>query len=177
MGCILTKSNTEQINTLVKNILISDPIKKFNLLGIKGNFYVKSVYDGDTVTILVPICLSVYSSITKDSIDAKSISNPKNEINMFEIRVRLMGIDTPEMKPPKNMPNRDEHIKKAIEAKEFLSEQILNKVITIEFLTNDKYGRPLVNLFLNDNIQSINNLMIQKGYAKAYDGGTKDTDF
>lgn len=177
MGCIITKSSSDSNISLNKNDLILDPIKKFNLLGIKGDFYVKSVYDGDTITILVPMCLSVYSCLSKDTIKLISISNPNNKINMFEIRVRLMGIDTPEIKPPKNMLNREDHIKKAIEAKEFLSELILNKVITVEFLTNDKYGRPLVNLFLNDNIQSINNLMIQKGYAKAYDGGTKDTDF
>ena len=37
----------------------------------------------------------------------------------------------------------------------------------------DKYGRLLVEL-LNDDNKTINQMLIDEGYAKAYDGGTKD---
>ncbi len=57
--------------------------------------------------------------ISSNQIDKQSDNNKSNTIYFNTIRLRLIGIDTPEMKPPKDMANRDEHIKKA---KEFLSE-------------------------------------------------------
>ena len=116
MGCVLSKYNETNIN------LDNNEIKKFNLLGIKGNFYVKSVYDGDTIVILVPMIIRVFSNISKDLVDLnKPISNELDQIYNYEIRLRLLGIDTPELKPLKSIPNREEHIKKANEAKNFLS--------------------------------------------------------
>lgn len=180
MGCLHSKVNFVE-NPIINNKkldsfkLICDPIKKFNLLDIKGNFYVKSVYDGDTITILVPMNLSVFSCVSKDEIDPNSNSNTDNQINMFEIRTRLLGIDTPEMKPLKTIPNREEHIEKAKNARNFLANLIENKIITVEFNSNDKYGRPLSTIYYLN--QNINKLMVEKGFAKAYDGGTKDTEF
>ena len=107
------------------------------------------------------------------TIDSKS--NQQNQIYNYEIRLRLLGIDTHELKPLKSIPNREEHIKKANEAKNFLSELIENKIVTIEFKENDKYGRPLGLIYLNNS--NINNLMVEKGYAKIYDGKTKDVNF
>ena len=66
------------------------------------------VYDGDTITIASKL--------------------PYNDSPLYRLSVRLNGIDTPEMKPSKNLPNREEHIKKAHEAKDFLSNLILNKI-------------------------------------------------
>ncbi len=79
------------------------------------------------------------------------------------------------MKPSKSLPNREEHIRKAREAKDFLSGLILNKIIICEFMQNDKYGRPLARIYYEN--KDINELMIEKGHAKPYDGGTKDTNF
>lgn len=148
-------------------------VKKFNLEGIKGNFYVKSVYDGDTITVLVPMKISIYSNISNDFIDPTNL-NDKTTCN-YEIKLRLFGIDTPELKPLKNLPNREDQIKKAYKAKEFLENLILNKVIQIEFLSNDKYGRALGIVYIKD--ININKLMVEQGYAKEYDGGTKDINF
>ena len=155
------------INTLEK--------KKFNLDNIIGNFYVESVYDGDTITIIVPVKSHIYNMVSQNKIDELSDNNKLNTVYFNNIRIRLLGIDTPEIKPSKDLPGRDEHIRKAKEAKEFLSSHILGKVIRIEFLSNDKYGRPLAKIY-NDNI-CLNDLMIEKGYAKKYDGGTKDSNF
>ncbi len=161
-------------SSLIKTI--DEPIKKFNLDNVTGNFYVKSVYDGDTITILIPMNISIYNYENDKTIGDKSISNPENKIHLYEIRVRLHGIDTPEMKPSKNLPDRENHIKKAHEAKDYLSSIILNKIIKIEFMENDKYGRPLCKLYDQQNNQ-INKLMIEKGHAKDYSGGTNDTNF
>jgi len=40
-----------------------------------------------------------------------------------------------------------------------------------------KYGRLLGWLYIGDQAQSINEMMIDEGYAWAYDGGTKKKDF
>ncbi len=164
------------VNTQNKN--------KFNLDKVKGKYYVKSVYDGDTITIIVPIHISHFdfeSNSQDKTIEEKDLvvnlnsgTNP-SQINYYEIRIRIMGIDTPEMKPSKNLPNREDHIKKAHDAKDFLSGLILNKIIDCEFMQNDKYGRPLVKISIGN--KDISELMIEKGHAKPYHGGTKNTNF
>lgn len=159
--------------------------KKFNLDNLKGKYYVKSVYDGDTVTILIPMSISQFqfndldneTGIKDNELEINLItdSNPNKKISFYEIRIRIYGIDTPEMKPSKNLLNRDEHIKKAHQAKDYLSNMILNKIIYCEFMQNDKYGRPLAKLYYQN--KNISNIMIENGFAKSYDGGTKDTNF
>lgn len=171
---INNKSIENNIHNCGKRIILNE-IKKFNLDNVKGKFYVESIYDGDTITIIIPIESHIYNMSSFEQIDELSDNNKSNNIYFNKVKIRLYGIDTPELKPPKVMIGRDEHIKKAKQAKEFLSEYILGKVIDIEFLSNDKYGRPLAKIYKN-NI-CLNELMIEKGYAKKYDGGTKDTDF
>lgn len=162
-----SNSNIITINTLEK--------KKFNLDNVIGNFYVESVYDGDTITLIIPTKLHIYNMISSNQIDELTDNNKSNIIYFNSVRIRLFGIDTPEIKPSKNLQGRDEHIRKAKEARDFLSNQILGKVIKVEFLSNDKYGRPLAKIY-NGNI-CLNDLIVEKGYAKKYDGGTKDTEF
>lgn len=149
--------------------------KKFNLDGVSGNFYVESVYDGDTITILLPSKIHIYNMISSTEIDNNSDTNKSNIIYFNQIKLRLFGIDTPEMKPSKDLPDREIHIEKAIEAKKFLSDLILNKIIKVEFLSNDKYGRPLAKIYINNSC--LNDLMVEKGYAKKYNGGTKNLNF
>ena len=154
---------------------------KFNLENVSGNFLVDSVYDGDTITLIVPIKIEIYNMDSPTTLALKSINtNDATNIKLNKIKVRLFGIDTPELKPSKNLADREQHIIKAKEARDFLSDMILNKVIKVQFLQNDKYGRPLTKLFTigeNQNEICINDLMISKGYAKKYDGGTKSSDF
>ena len=61
----------------------------------------------------------------------------------------------------------------AVKARDFLRDLILDKIIVIECLDFDKYGRLLGNLYIEGNEMSISTMMIEKGFAKAYDGGTK----
>ena len=184
--CCFTSKSNKQIklkqNPISSNVLNEikldiKEIKKFDLNGITGNFYVESVYDGDTITILIPINTHIYNMISSNQIDESSDSNSSNITYLHKVRLRLLGIDTPEMKPSKDLPNRQEHIEKAKAAKEFLSGLVLNKIIRVEFLSNDKYGRPLCKIYSDSHTQSLNDLMVTKGFAKKYDGGTKDTEF
>lgn len=150
----------------------SNQYLNFNLDGKKIDCYVNSVYDGDTIKVLIPMQINIHNFKDDKTIIINNLEQP---ISYYEIKIRLYGIDTPEMKPLLSTPNRDEHIKKAHEAKNFLSNLILNKIITINFLQNDKYGRPLANIFYNN--ENINELMIKNNFAKSYDGGTKDNKF
>jgi micrococcal nuclease len=104
------------------------------------------VYDGDTFTIASKL--------------------PYDKSPLYKFSVRLNNIDCPEMKS--NDPNEKECAKLA---KEELTNLILNKVVSLKNLDNDKYGRILADVFI-DNIH-INEHMIKKRLAVYYDGGTK----
>lgn len=94
----------------------------------------------------------------------------------FKKRVRLNGIDTPESR------TTDLHEKKyGLEAKDWLKHQLENAnhiLIKTELPdSTEKYGRILGTLWINNETESINNQLINKGYAWEYDGGTKQKDF
>jgi micrococcal nuclease len=91
-------------------------------------------------------------------------------------RVRLAGIDTPE--------SRTKDLKEkalGLEVKEHLNKQ-LKDALTVTIKTekpdsSEKYGRILGWLYINDDEKSLNEQMIEQGYAWTYDGGTKQKDF
>ncbi len=59
--CFTPNITTDNLNPyLVSKNIDNLNTKKFNLDGIKGKYYVKSVYDGDTITVIVPIHVSHY---------------------------------------------------------------------------------------------------------------------
>jgi len=91
-------------------------------------------------------------------------------------RVRLAGIDTPE--------SRTTDLKEkalGLEVKDYLKhflEGAEDIVIQTEKPdSSEKYGRILGWLFINDDEISLNEKMINEGYAWEYDGGTKKKDF
>lgn len=99
----------------------------------------------------------------------------------IKVTCRCMGIDTPEMRPLKNIPNREEHITRAKNAKQFLIDTLNNSrlgIIEIECHGYDKYGRLLIDIYTIDNnnnvnSESVNSLLILNGHAVKYDGGHK----
>lgn len=98
----------------------------------------------------------------------------RDNLRMIQYKFRLYGVDTPEIKPLLTLPNREEEIKKAKKAKEFLEKEILNKVVYVEMLEFDKYGRILVKIYPSRFSKDlINQKLIEKGLAKSYFGGTK----
>ena len=106
-----------------------------------------SVYDGDTITVNVDLGFSM---------------------TLNKLKIRLTGVDTAEMK------STDEALKKkAVAARDFIREQILNKRVLLECYGQDKYGRWLGKIFAPDGT-CLNDELIKKGFAYAYDGGTKD---
>jgi micrococcal nuclease len=83
----------------------------------------------------------------------------------YRFSVRLDGIDTPELKGP--------HKDKAILARDELSNLIMNKMVSLKNIGNEKYGRILADVYLGD--LHVNQWMKEKGHAVEYHGGTKDT--
>lgn len=103
------------------------------------------VYDGDTITIAT--VLPHYDTV-------------------YRFSVRLLGIDTAEMKGGTFAEKES-----AIKARDALASKILGKMILLENVSLEKYGRILADVHYND--VHINKWMLDQGLAVAYDGGTK----
>ena len=100
--------------------------------------------------------------------------------DLIKYRCRCYGYDTPEMRPSLKNPNRDHEKKLAYAAKERIIELLEahpSKLIRIECMDFDKYGRILIKAYNNVNEKSINEIMVEEGHGKWYDGGTKDTNW
>ena len=94
----------------------------------------------------------------------------------FSSRVRLAGIDTPE--------SRTTDLKEkalGLEVKEKIKKELAaakDVVIKTEKPdSSEKYGRILGWIFLDGNTVSLNQQLIDQGYAWTYGGGTKIKDF
>jgi endonuclease YncB( thermonuclease family) len=127
--------------------------KKFSLEGKTKLCKVVSVYDGDTCNVVF---------------DNNGVINRWN--------VRMNGYDTPEMRPSKKLPNRDEIKQKAIQSRDFLKSLIFNneQLVYLKCGKFDKYGRLLGDIYINENDEdSVNSTMIKTGYGYEYHGGTK----
>jgi len=115
---------------------------------------VKNVVDGDTIDVIIDLGFDI----------------------LFSSRVRLAGIDTPESRTT-------DKAEKALglEAKEYLKKQLKDAksvVIRTEKMdSSEKYGRILGWVYVNGESESINNKMINDGYAWGYLGETKIKDF
>jgi micrococcal nuclease len=115
---------------------------------------VKNVVDGDTIDVIIDLGFDI----------------------LFASRVRLAGIDTPESRTT-------DKAEKALglEAKEYLKKHLKDAksvVIRTEKMdSSEKYGRILGWVYVNGESESINNKMINDGYAWGYLGETKIKDF
>lgn len=108
---------------------------------------VVKVYDGDTITI-AGILPGTYTPI-------------------YRFSVRLLGIDTPEIKG-----STEEEKRLAKVARDELSNLILNKFVELKNISTEKYGRILADVYFEE--IHINKWLLEKGLAVEYDGGTKN---
>ena len=95
-------------------------------------------------------------------------------------RVRIAGVDTPEKR------TRDKEEKAlGLDATAWMKEKLDGAIKGDDELTIrtelkggvGKYGRLLGWLYVGESTISLNELMIEEGYAWEYDGGTKQKDF
>ena len=126
-----------------------DNTKTFDFKGLVCKAKVVRVYDGDTCWVVMPVSGT-----------------------LRKIKVRLLGIDTPEIHPDLKTPQRDKMIEKAFKAKKALEDMVLDKVVRLECGEFDKYGRLLVTILYKG--ENVNTYLIENAYAKAYYGGHKD---
>jgi micrococcal nuclease len=120
-------------------------------------YYVKKVskiVDGDTIDVDIDLGFDI----------------------SFSSRVRLAGIDTPESRTSDKMEKS-----LGLESKAYLKHEIESAktvVIKTEKMdSSEKYGRILGWVYLDGNTKSVNEKMIEDGYAWGYMGETKVKDF
>jgi endonuclease YncB( thermonuclease family) len=178
MGCSSSYYKNNNYDIINNDIIDSKSLFRFHEKS--GYYYVHSIYDGDTFTIIVPIVFKLYSfyeNLIENelslSVDKNYIKNDDN-IKFYKVNIRLYGVDTYEIKPKKDIVNREEHMKKAIEGKEFVKNLILNKCVFVEFIKtkhDDPYGRPIAKVFING--KNLSELLLENNYAVPYFGGKK----
>lgn len=135
-----------------------------NFCGLEGYYQCIDVYDGDTITILMPLKMCVFDCSNKPLTDDK--------IKYYQVKIRVYGIDTYELRPRKNIENREEHKRKGYEARDLLREMILNKIVFVKFSDNlDKYSRVIAEIFYDG--KNISKILIENNLGKEYYGGTK----
>ena len=119
---------------------------------------INRVVDGDTIDVTIDLGFDLF----------------KKE------RVRVAGVDTPE-KRTRDLEEKELGIHATNWLKEKLDGAIAGDddlVIRTELIGGvGKYGRLLGWLYIGDAQISLNELMIEEGYAWAYDGGTKQKNF
>jgi micrococcal nuclease len=120
-------------------------------------YYVKkveNVVDGDTIDVVIDLGFDI----------------------MFASRVRLAGIDTPESR------TKDKAEKAlGLESKEYLKKHLKDAksvvIKTEKMNSSEKFGRILGWVYINGDTVSLNDIMINDGYAWGYLGDTKIKDF
>ena len=167
---------------MITNCSLEDCTKdtpEFSLCGLTLQGKIVECYDADTCKIALPL--------------------PNTSGNSFyKFTCRLNGIDTPEIKPLKTKPNRDNEILLAKRARAELLKMICDtsfassfdnldikkdevikileknkKLVTVKCDVFDKYGRLLVELYNGDSEKSFNEILVEKELAVKYDGGHK----
>lgn len=112
---------------------------------------VLSVYDGDTITVMIDQGMKHFA----------------------RVKVRMIGINTPEIRTK----DLDEKAR-GYAAKEYLKSRIEGKTIVINTVKKGKFGRWLGVIWLygegmEELGESLNDEMIRMGHAVAYDGGKR----
>ena len=105
---------------------------------------IHNVVDGDTVDATVDLGFKIY----------------------FDMRLRLNGIDAPELN------SSDVVVREAAKVtKARLVELVLDKTILLETFKVDKYGRYLADLYVDG--KKVNDMLIEEGMAVPYFGGKR----
>jgi micrococcal nuclease len=115
---------------------------------------IKNVIDGDTIDVVIDLGFDI----------------------LFASRVRLAGIDTPESR------TTDKAEKTlGLESKDYLKKHLKDAksvvIKTEKMNSSEKFGRILGWLYVNGDTESVNDKMINDGYAWGYMGDTKVKDF
>lgn len=133
-------------------------------------------------TIVVAKCIKVYDGDTAHFV-------VKYQDEWIRFRCRCIGYNSAEMVPPKSLSEceRKRIKEQALADKKFLAEILLDKFVVLHLHEFDKYGRPLVDIFLLDEGDGVcnkifdkkshvNTLMVRCGHGVPYSGHSSKTD-
>lgn len=159
MGCSFSKCDNcslKEHNLRASNF---DSTPTFTLPRKKQKCKVLKIYDGDTIWVAIYLNGSI-----------------------VKFNCRMLGYDSPEMKPLKSNKERNQIIEAAKKAKIYLESLIKDSIVDISFSGFDKYGRALASVYIPDpdgtkifcpNKVCVNDLMIRMGHGYNYMGGKK----
>ncbi|EGK8084204.1 thermonuclease family protein [Campylobacter lari] len=134
------KISKKQIKLLIA--LLKDPKKFLIVLFLFAFAYILNYDSGSYINA------KVSRVVDGDTIEAKFEDE--------KLKIRLFGIDAPES---------DQAYGKM--ATQFLNAIVLNKEVVLNVKDEDKYGRILAIVYLND--KDINQIMVKNGFAWAYE--------
>jgi endonuclease YncB( thermonuclease family) len=104
---------------------------------------VVKVYDGDTFWIAINFGPSIK-----------------------RIKIRIARIDCPEIRPKKDCKDAECEKQNAILAKMYVENLIADKMVRIEIIRKDLYGRYLAEVFVNE--ENLGDKILGAGHAKIY---------
>lgn len=146
-------------------LLTYKDVPLFSFDGLKTYGKVVHAIDGDTIHVIM-----LYNN------------------NPIKLDCRLFNIDTPEMTKTPEIAKRARNrllqlcTDCTIDLNDMCDKKTINKyiennkkIITIDCLGEDKYGRELVNIYSDNGELSVNDILINEGYAHKYTGGKKET--
>ncbi len=146
-----TSSPSTVPSELENATLVNTPKYTLETFGKRVPVRVIDVYDGDTLVVAMEV--------------SKRISS---------FRVRLAHVDTPELKPALNVPDRDAIILQAKASRDYLASIVLGHIVWMDILGFEKYGRLLADVYTSEReAGSVNEKIIADGYGVVYEGGTK----
>lgn len=161
-NCLICKSKKEKMGTLdadisyLKDITLKDTIR-FEFPDMYAK--VVSVYDADTITVAFKL--------------------PYESSPIYNGKVRLYGIDAPEVKGSKEVVTEEEK-QMGKQARDYLSNMLLGKIVRLEIdrsPNKEKWGRILAKVFYTDDNGSteidISEMLLEQRYVVPYFGKTK----
>lgn len=116
--------------------------------------------------------IKVLKVIDGDTLDIALHCDDTGKI--FKHRIRMYGIDTPEMHPSLSNSDRAKEIEASKQSREALTQRLQenDNLVVAHFHKFDKYGRLMATLYDKQG-EDINKWMISAGYAQEYFGKTK----
>ena len=131
----------------------------FTFEGVLTLAKVVDVYDGDTITVVF-----------------------MHENRPVKYHMRMSGYDSPEMRPPLSLPDREIFIKAATVVRDHVRASLVGRVVWVKFEHEEKYGRLMGRVYVprdgsadfDESLPCVNDEMIKLGYGKPYKGGTKN---
>jgi micrococcal nuclease len=128
----------------------------------------KKIQWSDTLQFIPPINTGIVIKVYDGDTFTLAGHLPYDGSPLYRFSVRLNGIDCAEIKG-----KTEEEKECAIRARNELEKLIMGKTVTLKNVKNEKYGRILADVFVEE--LHVNKHMIDKGLAIEYDGGSKST--